>query len=51
MGRGAKWISRIPIHVEICQPIQPDAFDGRPDPVGAMTGEWVARIDAALRGR
>lgn len=51
MGRGAKWISRIPIHVEICQPIQPDAFDGRPDPVGAMTGEWAARIDAALRGR
>ncbi len=51
MGRGAKRISRIPIHVEICEPIRPEAFDREPDPVGAMTGEWVARIDAALRGR
>ena len=51
MGRGARRISRAAIHVEICEPLHPDAFDGEPDPVGAMTGEWTARIDAALRNR
>ena len=51
MGRGAPGISRAAMHVEICEPIQPDSFDREPDPVGAMTEEWAARIDAALRGR
>ncbi len=51
MGRGARGISRAAMHVEICQPILPKAFETEPDPVGAMTNEWAARIDQALRTR
>ncbi len=48
MGRGARGISRVALHVEVCEPILPQAFDNQLDPVGAMTDEWASRIDRAL---
>ena len=51
MGRGARGISRAAMHVEVCQPILPAEFEDDPDPVGAMTDEWAARIGRALEGK
>jgi len=51
MGRGARGISRAAMHVEICEPILPDVFEGDSDPVGAMTDEWAVRIGRAFQAR
>jgi 1-acyl-sn-glycerol-3-phosphate acyltransferase len=47
-GRGASWISRAPIHVEMCRPIHPAAHADADDPVTSMTTEWERRITEAL---
>lgn len=48
MGRGATRISRAPIHVTVCRPIDPGDHAAAPDPVGEMTRVWAERIAAAL---
>ena len=50
-GRGASWISRAPIHVEVCRPIHPADYAKIADPVSAMTAVWEARITDALTAR
>lgn len=51
MGRGSTGISRAPVTVTVCTAIDPaDHADGA-DPVGSMTAEWAARIDAVLGSR
>jgi len=49
MGRGSGWVSRRPVHVEICEPILPGDFADDQDPLGAMDSQWRDRIDAVLR--
>jgi 1-acyl-sn-glycerol-3-phosphate acyltransferase len=51
MGRGTNRIIRAPLRVEICEPIAPGDVVDSDDPVGAMTSEWVDRLDGALRPR
>ncbi len=48
MGRGATRISRAPMHVVVCEPIEPGDHERAADPVGAMTTVWCQRIGAAL---
>lgn len=48
MGRGATRISRAPMAVRVCDPIEPAAFPGRTGPAD-MTEVWHDSIDGALR--
>jgi 1-acyl-sn-glycerol-3-phosphate acyltransferase len=50
MGMEDFRIRRSPVTVTVCDAILPADFADRADPVGAMTDEWVRRIDAALGG-
>lgn len=50
LGRGTTRVSRRPIHVVVCEAIDPADFAGAPDPVGAITAEWRGRVDRALQG-
>ena len=48
MGRGARRISRSPVRGVACEPIHPEVYADREDPVGAMTEEWAKRVGEAL---
>lgn len=50
LGRGTTRVSRRPIHVVVCEAIDPADFAEGPDPVGAITAEWRGRVDRALQG-
>ena len=50
LGRGTTRVSRRPIHVVVCEAIDPADFAGAPDPLGAITAEWRRRVDLALQG-
>ncbi|MEX0825420.1 MAG: lysophospholipid acyltransferase family protein [Acidimicrobiia bacterium] len=49
LGRGVRRLSRNPVTVVACEPIQPGDYPPGGDPAGAMTREWEKRIDGALR--
>ena len=49
MGRGAGGIARSRVTGIRCEPIQPDDFAARADPIGAMTDEWRVRVGRVLR--
>ena len=49
LGRGARRISRRPVHVTIGEPILPADFDAAADPAQAMMDQWGRCIDAALQ--
>jgi 1-acyl-sn-glycerol-3-phosphate acyltransferase len=49
LGREARWVSRRPMAVVVCDPILPGDYAGRSDPSREMTFEWTRRVDAALR--
>ena len=48
LGRGTRRVSRQPIHVAVCDPIDPAGWEGADDPLGAMTAEWERRVGEAL---
>lgn len=48
MGREARGISRAPVVVTVCDPIDPGDHLDADDPVGSMSAEWASRIDQAL---
>lgn len=50
LGRGTTRVSRRPIHIVVCEAIDPADYAGAPDPVGAITAEWRERVDRALQG-
>ncbi len=48
MGRGASRMTRTPIHVSVCEPVDPQSHVDAEDPVGEMTRAWTDRIASAL---
>ena len=48
MGRGDGRILRSKLQAAVAEPLFPDDFADRPDPVGAMIEVWQERVDAAL---
>jgi len=49
MGRGARHLSRRPVHVTVGEPILPADFATAADPAQEMMDEWERRIDDALQ--
>ncbi len=48
LGRGTTRVSRQPIHVTVCDPLDPADWDGTPDPLGGIMSEWQRRVGEAL---
>jgi 1-acyl-sn-glycerol-3-phosphate acyltransferase len=48
LGRGTRRVSRRPIHVAVCDPIEPADWESAADPLGAMMEEWRRRVGEAL---
>jgi 1-acyl-sn-glycerol-3-phosphate acyltransferase len=48
LGRGTTRASRRPIHVTVCDPLDPADWDGIPDPLGGIMSEWQRRVGEAL---
>lgn len=48
LGRGARRISRRPLHVSVCEAIHPSDYETVSEPLAAMTREWQRRVGEAL---
>jgi 1-acyl-sn-glycerol-3-phosphate acyltransferase len=51
MGRGSRRIHRQPIHITVCEPIDPGGYENVANPHRPMMEEWKRRIDAAVSAR